>query len=114
AEAWGDSGEESSGLFGGELLRVVTPRDLIGDARGEAGGDLFLGHAGPAFGAIAGDQGDLVFEAAHDIAGHIIRNDPVAPLAGELFVRVALNLFSLGSKADDEAGALFLLVAEGA
>src|SRR6476469_7631949 len=76
----------------------------VGDALGEAAGDLGLAHLLPIFCAVAADEVDVVRIAAHHVARNVVGEDPVAALAAALGGGFGLDVPGLGGEADEQAG----------
>ena len=75
----------------------------------EVARDVFLGRFGPILDAVGGDEVDAVARAAHDVARHVVGDDPVGALGGALGGGIGDDVVGLGGEADQQARAVGML-----
>ena len=66
--------------------------------------DRFLGRLLPVFDALGGHQPHLVVRAAHDIARHVVGDDPVGALGLALGGGIGGEVVGFGGEADEQGG----------
>src|SRR4249920_2524844 len=81
----------------GARWRAEIGADRYGDALGEAGGNLVLGHQWPVLDRVAVDQVDPVAVAAKGAGAgrHVVGEDPVAALARALRAGIGDDILGL-------------------
>src|SRR6187399_1743986 len=79
---------------------------MLGNPAGKPAGDLRLRRVVPMLDAVGGDQMDLVGVAAHNVAGYVVGDDPVAAFSFAFRLGDVDDVVRLGRKTDQQPGAL--------